>query len=154
MQATGSEQLRVLCRHPYGSGDEAGLSVTHSLRGTLFISRKQSILSAFNQENQKMNVQQDTAVDATIIALTQDLVQDWGLELEGGISSSSRLVGDLAFASVDIIQLCVAIEQHYETKLGFQKLLMADGSYKSDLSLQEMADFVGHRLATLKGSAQ
>lgn len=101
-----------------------------------------------------MNVQQDTAVDATIIALTQDLVQDWGLELEGGISSSSRLVGDLAFASVDIIQLCVAIEQHYETKLGFQKLLMADGSYKSDLSLQEMADFVGHRLATLKGSAQ
>lgn len=101
-----------------------------------------------------MNVQQDTAVDATIIALTQDLVQDWGLELEGGISSSSRLVGDLAFASVDIIQLCVAIEQHYETKLGFQKLLMADGSYRSDLSLQEMADFVGDRLATLKGSAQ
>ena len=48
---------------------------------------------------------------------------------------TTMLVADLDFASVDIIQLCVALEQSYERKLGFQDLLMKDGSYVGDLSL-------------------
>lgn len=85
--------------------------------------------------------------EGAIITIVEDLIQDWGLDLAGGVSGATRLVEDLEFASVDIIQLCVALEQHYGRKLGFQDLLMVDGSYVSDLAISQMARFVEARLA-------
>jgi len=85
-------------------------------------------------------------VEGTVIAVVEDLVQDWGLDIEGGLSGQSRLVADLQFASVDIIQLCVALEQAYERKFGFQDLLMKDGSYVGDLSLAQFARFMEPKL--------
>ncbi|MOA65460.1 hypothetical protein D3C78_1918500 [compost metagenome] len=53
----------------------------------------------------------------------------------------------MEFASVDIIQLMVAIEEHYNRpKMGFQDLLMNDGSYVDDLSIGQVIDFVHARL--------
>ncbi|NUP86083.1 MAG: acyl carrier protein [Burkholderiaceae bacterium] len=85
--------------------------------------------------------------EETVIAVVDDLVQDWGLDLDGGIGAATRVVADLQFASVDIIQLCVALEQTYERKFGFQDLLMKDGSYVGDLTLAQFAQFVQFRLA-------
>lgn len=85
-------------------------------------------------------------VEGTVVAVVEDLVQDWGLDLEGGLSGASHLVADLQFASVDIIQLCVALEQTYERKFGFQDLLMKDGSYVGDLSLAQFAHFIEAKL--------
>ena len=82
----------------------------------------------------------------TVCAIVEDLVQDWGLELDEPIGANTLLVADLDFASVDIIQLCVALEQSYERKLGFQDLLMRDGSYVSDLTLEQVAVHVESRL--------
>jgi acyl carrier protein len=82
----------------------------------------------------------------TVCAIVDDLIQDWGLELEQPVGAATLLVADLDFASVDIIQLCVALEQSYERKLGFQDLLMRNGSYVSDLTLQQVADHVEARL--------
>jgi acyl carrier protein len=101
-----------------------------------------------------MNAHQPASVEATIIALTLDLVQDWGLDLSAGVSGATLLVKDMEFASVDIIQLFVAIEQHYERKLGFQELLLVDGSYVSDLSLGNVGQFVVSKLSLTKGAAQ
>ena len=84
--------------------------------------------------------------EQTVCAIVADLVQDWGLDLERPIGPHSMLVADLDFASVDIIQLCVALEQSYERKLGFQDLLMRDGSYVSDLKLEQVAAHVESRL--------
>lgn len=92
--------------------------------------------------------------ESTVIAVIEDLVQDWGLELDGGITPATRLVENLEFASVDIIQLCVALEQAYERKLGFQNLLMRDGSYVGDLSVQQIAAFVESRLQAAEGAAR
>ena len=86
------------------------------------------------------------SIEKTLVDIVEDLIQDWGLELESGVSGQTSLVKDLDFASVDIIQLCVAIEQHYERKFGFQELLMTDGSYVSDLTIRQVSDFVGNRL--------
>ena len=59
----------------------------------------------------------------------------------------TRLVADMEFASVDIIQLMVAIEEHYNRpKMGFQDLLMNDGSYVDDLSIGQVIDFVHAKL--------
>ena len=82
----------------------------------------------------------------TVCAIVADLIQDWGLDLEQPVGAATLLVGDLDFASVDIIQLCVALEQSYERKLGFQDLLMRNGSYVSDLSLEQVAAHVEARL--------
>jgi acyl carrier protein len=91
------------------------------------------------------------SVEATVIAVIEDLIQDWGLELDGGVAASTQLVAHLEFASVDIIQLCVALEEAYSRKLGFQGLLMRDGSYVGDLSVAQVARFIETRLATRQG---
>jgi acyl carrier protein len=88
---------------------------------------------------------QDTA-EKTVTAIVVDLVQDWGLDLAEPIGPQTMLVADLDFASVDIIQLCVALEQSYERKLGFHDLLMRDGSYVGDLSLAQFAAHVETKL--------
>jgi acyl carrier protein len=86
-----------------------------------------------------------------VVTIIEDLIQDWGLDLEEGIGGQTMLVSDLEFASVDIIQLCVALEQHFERKLGFQDLLMDGGSYVGDLSVSSIAQFVNTRLNSLGG---
>jgi acyl carrier protein len=86
------------------------------------------------------------AIEKTLAGIVEDLVQDWGIGLNGGVGGKTLLVNDLEFASVDIIQLCVAIEQHYDRKLGFQDLLMINGSYVSDLSITQMAEFLAVKL--------
>lgn len=93
------------------------------------------------------------SVEATVIAVIEDLIQDWGLELEGGVAAATQLVADLEFASVDIIQLCVALEQAYGRKLAFQNLLMRDGSYVGDLSVTQIVRYVETRLQNPEGIA-
>ncbi len=84
-------------------------------------------------------------IEQQVVAIVEDLTQDWGLELDGRICGATRLSRDLDFASVDIIQLCVAIEQSYNRKLGFQDLLMKGGAYVSDLTIGQVAEFVASR---------
>ncbi|MAJ60306.1 MAG: acyl carrier protein [bacterium TMED88] len=82
-----------------------------------------------------------------LIEIVDDLIQDWGLDLDEPVGVDTLLVADLEFASVDVIQLCVAVEEHYGRKLGFQDLLMHDGSYVQDLALGEMVRFVGKQVS-------
>ncbi|AEJ01714.1 acyl carrier protein [Nitrosomonas sp. Is79A3] len=82
----------------------------------------------------------------TVIMIIEDLVQDWELNLDEAIGQETFLVNDLNFSSVDIIQLCVALEQNYERKLGFHELLMEDGKYVGDLSIQQISVFLESKL--------
>jgi acyl carrier protein len=90
-------------------------------------------------------MQAQHSTQRSVIEIVEDLTQDWGLEADE-IDGNTLLVEQLDFASVDIIQLCVALEQHYGRKLGFQELLLVNGSYVSDLSIAQVADFVTARL--------
>jgi acyl carrier protein len=85
------------------------------------------------------------SVESSVIEIVEDLTQDWGLDADD-ITGSTLLVEHLDFASVDIIQLCVALEQHYDRKLGFRDLLLVDGSYVGDLSISQIATFVASRI--------
>lgn len=88
----------------------------------------------------------DTTTEAILIGIIAELIEDWGLDLEEGINGNTTLVNDLEFTSVDIIQLCVAIEQHYDRKIGFQDLLMKNGSYISDLSIAQIDHYLQAKL--------
>jgi acyl carrier protein len=83
-----------------------------------------------------------------IIEIIEDLTQDWGLDLDEPIGPETSLVNDLEFASVDVIQLCVAIEEHYnQSKMGFQDLLMVDGRYVDDLKVKQFAEFLNYKIS-------
>jgi acyl carrier protein len=94
------------------------------------------------------NLKSGTTIE-TVVAIVQDLTQDWGLDYAAPIGAQTMLAADLQFASVDIIQLCVALEECHGRRLGFQDLLMKDGSYVGDLSLGHMSAFVDSKLNNL-----
>lgn len=85
---------------------------------------------------------------ATAVAIVQDLIQDWGIEEAQAIDADTLLAEGLQFTSVDIIQLCVALEECYDQRFGFHDLLMRDGSYVGDLSLGRLAAFVEAQLGS------
>jgi acyl carrier protein len=79
--------------------------------------------------------------------LLEDFTQDWDNEFEGEMSRETRLLADLGFESIDIIQLVVAIEQMVgKRKLPFNELLMKDGRYVDDLSIGQIADFLATKI--------
>jgi acyl carrier protein len=91
------------------------------------------------------SLKKNTTIE-TVVAVVDDLTQDWGLDLNAPVSGDTKLAADLQFASVDIIQLCVALEQCFGRRFGFQDLLMKDGSYVGDLALSQFAAFVDSKL--------
>jgi len=87
-----------------------------------------------------------TQVQDAIIDILKDMTLEWELDDIGEIGSETQIVEDLGFASVDVIQLVVAIEEHFQQKLGFNELLMHDGQYVNDLSVTELVNFVSRKL--------
>ena len=83
-----------------------------------------------------------------LIALIEDFTQDWDEELDAAMSADTRLLADLGFESIDIIQLIVAIEEDFGLrKVPFESLLMQDGRYVDDLSIGQIAVFLTPHLA-------
>jgi acyl carrier protein len=85
-------------------------------------------------------------IQAVVGKLIEEIADDLDFDLDGPISTQTRLVKDLGLASVDFIQLIVAIEQHFGRKMKFHDLLMPDGAYVSDLTVGELVTFVDSKL--------
>lgn len=91
-------------------------------------------------------IEQQLTVERRLISLLAEFVEDWGVEQQ--IGPQTRLVADLEFESIDIIQLIVAIEQHFQRRdFRFDELLMTDGRYVDDLSVDQISRFLEKRLA-------
>ncbi|AGY59897.1 acyl carrier protein [Gloeobacter kilaueensis] len=84
-------------------------------------------------------------VETEIIEILDDMTQDWDLEVEE-ITPKTSLVNELEFASIDYVQLVVAIEEHFGRKLDFSELILNDGKYVSDISVAELVNFVTRKL--------
>ncbi|WP_420464627.1 phosphopantetheine-binding protein [Panacagrimonas sp.] len=78
-----------------------------------------------------------------LIELLEDFTQDWDHEFSGEMGPDTRLLADLGFESIDIIQLVVAIQEEVvRRKLSFDQLLMKDGRYVDDLSIGQIAGYL------------
>ena len=78
-----------------------------------------------------------------VSAVLVDMTGDWDLDFDGEINRDTRLIGDLAFESIDIVQFVVAIEGEFQKRgIPFEKLLMIDGRYVDDLTVGDIADFL------------
>lgn len=82
---------------------------------------------------------------STVTATLESLVQDWDLDMPVG--PGTRLVADLGFESIDLIQMVAALEQEFgRPNLPFAELLIVDGRYIDDLTVGQIADFLAARL--------
>lgn len=84
-------------------------------------------------------------VESAIADILKDMTQEWELDLDE-IQPETKLVEDLSFGSIDVIHLVVAIEEHFQQKLGFNELLMDNGQYVDDISVGELVNFVSQKL--------
>lgn len=88
------------------------------------------------------------ALQSTVIAVLNDTVADWDLDLEAPIGAETTLIEDLAFESIDIVQFSVALEQALGRKdLPFEKLFIQDGNYVDDVSVGEITAFLTTEMA-------
>src|SRR5262245_54052193 len=87
-------------------------------------------------------------LESGVCALLTDMTADWELDYDQPISGETRLMADLAFSSIDVVQLVVAIEAFVQRRqLHFEHLLMVDGRYVMELQVKQIADFLAEQLA-------
>ena len=85
------------------------------------------------------------SIEDRLIQVLEEFIEDWGLDAE--IDGTTRLVADLEFDSIDVIQFVVEVEKSFKNRnLGFQSLLMAEGRYVDDLSVGQITAFLETRL--------
>ncbi len=88
------------------------------------------------------------AIVADLAGIIGDITGDWETGFSGPIGPRTKLIADLGFESIDVVHLVVTLEEHYKrSDLHFEKLLMSDGRYVSDLSVGQLADFLSAQLA-------
>ena len=88
-------------------------------------------------------------IEAAILEILNDLTADWDTDYSGEIGPETLLVEELAFESIDVVQLVVSIESRFERRdLPFERLLMSDGQYVDDMTVRQVVDFLEANLAT------
>jgi acyl carrier protein len=94
----------------------------------------------------------ETAIRRGIVELLKDIIEDWDTEFEGPIGPDTRLVADLGFESIDIVQFIVAVEERFSCKgLPYEELLMADGRYVDEVKVGDAISFL-HQYLNNRGT--
>lgn len=88
---------------------------------------------------------------AYVLKTVQDLCQDW--DYADPVGPESLLFTGLGMESLDAVVLCTAIQDHFQTTMPFAELLADIGQKQRDLSINELAEFVG-QYVTPKPEAQ
>lgn len=88
-----------------------------------------------------------------LVLLLDNMTGEWGIELLEPLGAETRLIEDLGFESVDLMQLIVAIEQAFGVRgLPYDQVLMRDGGYVTELTIRQLTDFL-HRAIPLHRSS-
>lgn len=84
----------------------------------------------------------------TIVAILADITEDWDMEYDDPIGENTKLMTDLEFESIDVVQFIVAIEERFKQRgIPFEKLLMESGRYVDEITVQNTIDFLDQHLA-------
>lgn len=87
-------------------------------------------------------------LESGVCALLTDMTSDWDLDSGEPINGETRLMADLAFNSIDVVQLVVGLEALVQRRrLHFENLLMVDGRYVMELQVKQIVDFLAEQLA-------
>jgi acyl carrier protein len=87
------------------------------------------------------------AILPAIIDILKDITSDWDMEFTGSIGPDTRLISDLAFESIDVVQFVVAIEERFQQRgLPFEEFLMVDGRYVDEIKVEDTVEFLARHL--------
>jgi acyl carrier protein len=81
---------------------------------------------------------------AYVLKTVQDLCQDW--DYADPVGPESLLFTGLGMESLDAVVLCTSMQEHYQTTMPFAELLADIGQKQRDLSIAELAEFVGQHV--------
>jgi acyl carrier protein len=82
-----------------------------------------------------------------LTGILRDMTVDWDLYYSGDINADTKLIAELGFESIDIVQLVVAIQEHFKRRnLPFEELLMADGRYVDEITVHDAVAFLDRHL--------
>lgn len=82
-----------------------------------------------------------------VLHILEEMIFDWDLELDGALGKDTRLIADLEFASIDIVQFLVAIEEHFQRReFPFEELVMTDGRYVDEIAVEDVIAFLDKHL--------
>lgn len=96
-----------------------------------------------------MSVLNTESIQLKVITVLQDMIADWELDDVNEIDAETKLMEDLAFESLDVVQFVVALEKAFEQKnLPFQNLFMRDGDYVDEIKVKEVVEFLNKNLTT------
>lgn len=96
-----------------------------------------------------MTVLNPEAIQLKVITVLQDMIADWELDDINEIDAETKLMEDLAFESLDVVQFVVALEKEFERKsLPFQNLFMHDGDYVDEIKVKEVVEFLNKNITT------
>jgi acyl carrier protein len=84
-------------------------------------------------------------IRADIEEILQEMISSWGVD-DDGIGAGTKVVADLGFSSVDLIHLMASIEMRFHRKLPYDEIIMKDGQYAEDVSVDELVDFVARNI--------
>jgi acyl carrier protein len=87
-------------------------------------------------------------VVSELVKVLEDMTADWDMELDGGIGPGTRLMEDLSFESIEVVQLMVLIEEHFQLKnFKSEELLMEGDRYVEELTVGQIARFLTEKAA-------
>lgn len=96
-----------------------------------------------------VNTLSKEAIQGKVVEILQDMVQDWDLDFAEPIGSQTRIVEDLGFESVDLMQLMVAVEKAFSIRgLPYDEVLMEDGGYVTEITVGQLVDFLENGIKT------
>ncbi|MDW7772816.1 MAG: hypothetical protein SCH71_08005 [Desulfobulbaceae bacterium] len=99
--------------------------------------------------NPQINITQQQIL-TTLAAILEDMIADWDTEYNGKIGPDIRIVEDLEFESIDIVQFVVAIEEAFKFRgLPWEEFLMSEGRYVDDIKVGETVSFLHQHLNNL-----
>jgi len=89
----------------------------------------------------------DQSIEERILHVVDEMVADRDSSEPPDVTLSTRLIGDLEFESIEIVQLAVALGQHFDDDdVPFERLFMRDGDYVEDLTVAQIAAFLRSHL--------
>jgi acyl carrier protein len=84
---------------------------------------------------------------ADVLEILREKSKKLDPDFSGPLTEETRLVGDLDFESVIIVEFCMAIGKHFRKKLPFQNLVFQDGQFQ-DFTVGQLLTFLEEHLTT------
>jgi acyl carrier protein len=82
---------------------------------------------------------------ADVLEILREKTRKLDTDFSGALTEETRIVGDLDFESVVIVEFCAAIGKHFRTKLPFQSLVFQNGQFQ-DFNVGQLLTFLEEHL--------